>query len=64
MSEVVVYPLEYEAARKWLVIHSLYGLGSSFAGALDPERVFSLMNPLLVPVEHYTGLVSSTLRFC
>ncbi|KAJ3488945.1 hypothetical protein NLI96_g2477 [Meripilus lineatus] len=56
MSEVVIYPSVYESGRKWLVIHSLYAVVTSFAAALDPELVFGAMGPLLVAVEQTTGL--------
>lgn len=64
MSEVVIYPSVYESGRKWLVIHSLYAVVTSFAAALDPELVFGAMGPLLVAVEQTTGLVSWSFELC
>ncbi len=59
VTKISVYPSQYDAARPWIVAHALYGIVGSIATAINPVLLFGLMEPVLMVIERYTGLVMS-----
>lgn len=56
-SEALVFPARYDAARKWLFLHGVYGIVGGVSGCLYPAFTIGLMDPMLKLIEQFTGLV-------